>query len=69
MSNAAKAMGLYVERVKVSEAYPRNGNVHNPTPRYSFLARKDATPAGILGTYQKHADAVDLCNMYAEDPK
>jgi hypothetical protein len=35
------APGFAVRRVLEGYAYPQNGNVHNPTPRYRFLLLLD----------------------------
>jgi hypothetical protein len=40
-SPVAGAPGFTVYRRLVGYAYPQNGNVHNPTPRYVFELRLD----------------------------
>lgn len=35
-SSVAGAPGFAIRRVLTGYAYPQNGNVHNPTPRYRF---------------------------------
>lgn len=67
MSDAAKAMGITIDREVYGHAYARNGNAHRPTERARWNVR---APSGrLIGTYDRHGDAIELANEYAKDPR
>ena len=66
LSEAALSMGITVDRVKSGEAYARNGNAHNPTPRYRWEVRHAGR---LVGTQYKAGSAIELANDYAVDPR
>lgn len=66
LSPAAIAAGFSIVPIKVGECYPRNGNLHNPTPRYSYQAVRAGR---VLGTYNKAGEAIDLANEIAAESK
>lgn len=45
-------------RVLRGYAYPRNGNVHNPTPRYGWLLLHDSRPICDFATRREMIEAV-----------
>lgn len=38
---------LSIERLCIGHAYAKSGNAHNPTPRYSWIARDNGQTVGI----------------------
>jgi hypothetical protein len=49
---------ITTERRKVGEAYARNGNLHNPTPRYVFAALVDGKVVASGRWFRRDAVAV-----------
>lgn len=43
-TSVAGAPGFEIERRLMGYAYPANGNVHNPTPRYHWTLYLDGKP-------------------------
>jgi hypothetical protein len=41
---------LSIDRLTAGFAYPRNGNVHNPTPRFCWIVMQDGKPMGSYET-------------------
>lgn len=59
---ALRGAGVKIERWTVSHAYPKSGNAHAPTPRYSWRVFRAGR---LLGTTHSHRAAV----LLAQEPE
>lgn len=65
LSDAAKAMGIIIERKISGYAYPRNGNAHNPTPKYRYEAVLNGK---LIDTSYRARGAIESANAFALSP-
>lgn len=55
-----------IAREVAGYAYPRNGNVHNPTPRYRWVVTSAGRLVGTTGTAK---DACALADEFDKNPE
>jgi len=56
--------GTSVVRVCVGHAYPKNGNLHNPSPRFNWEARASGKLVGVA--YSRNG-AVEILKIFKEE--
>lgn len=59
---AARAMGITIEKKISGYAYPRNGNAHNPTPRYRWEVKLGDR---LIDTAYREGAAIGSANEFA----
>lgn len=60
-------MRFTVEKLQMGESYPRNGNVHNPTPKVLWVV-KDET-GRIVDRARTKRLATEYANQYEKNPE
>jgi hypothetical protein len=64
LNAAEKAAGYEVNRLVSGYAYARNGNTHNPTPRYTWQVMFKGRQIGMV---YRASHAVDLVEEHMKD--
>lgn len=57
-------MNITYHKVEVGSAYPRNGNLHNPTKRYRWEVRADGRLIGSASTLKA---VKEIAALYLSD--
>jgi len=66
LSPKAQAAGVTIERHVYGHAYAKSGNAHNPTERVCWIVR--GADGRHVGTVYSYAGALELADMWADDP-